>query len=410
MPGRIEELGIRSGRMYREDSTIVNLANILGATLTPFGQLRVTEATPIIELKSTYGTSYWRDIVTTAGSGSVTNSGGEFVVSTTANGADSARLESAELVRYVPGLAVIGGIGVRIPTDPVGSQVATWGFRDGTSGIYFGVDATGPFVALDYQGSQDIKKYQAEWNVDTLDGDGLSGLTLDLSAGLIFQPIFAWYGYGIIQWWIVTVDENGYPYQALVHQEKVNGRVSVEEPNLPLWVEIDNGGTGEALDVYVGGRQAAVLGDYHPTRRITSAIREGITGLGASFTPVISIRRKSAYAGVSVKMAGVEVLPGDDLVFRIVSGATLTTPSWGAIDGYSPGETALEVDVATTSFSGGETLRQGLISASNTGQVAGEVDLPNLDFVRQDPVTLLLKTLGATNVSAEVDLEAREEW
>ena len=91
------------------------ISNIGPTVSSQFNELRVARKFPIVELTSVYGVSVLRDVVTTTGAGTVTNTSTEYNVSTTASGADSAILESAMRGRYEPGFAGEAGIGVRIP-------------------------------------------------------------------------------------------------------------------------------------------------------------------------------------------------------------------------------------------------------------------------------------------------------
>ena len=54
------------------------ISNIGPNLSSQFGQLRVAEKFPIVELTSVYGISSLRDAVTTIGGGTVTNDGTEY--------------------------------------------------------------------------------------------------------------------------------------------------------------------------------------------------------------------------------------------------------------------------------------------------------------------------------------------
>ena len=95
--------------------------------LSHFGELPIVSRTPLIELASVFPLSALRDTVAVAGSGTVTKAAGEYLLATTANGADSASLASAERGRYKPGYSANTGIGLRLPAPLTGNQRATWG-------------------------------------------------------------------------------------------------------------------------------------------------------------------------------------------------------------------------------------------------------------------------------------------
>ena len=155
---------------------------------SPFGEFLVVERTPIIELNSSYGTSVLRDIETVTGSGSITSSNAEIVLSTGTTATSTAKLDSAEIGRYIPGYSAEIGIGIRISTDPTGNQEFTWGGigQDDNNGLYFGKDATGFFVAR-LRSNVETRVYQSNWNKDKLDGTGTSTFNINNADGHIYQ-------------------------------------------------------------------------------------------------------------------------------------------------------------------------------------------------------------------------------
>lgn len=379
-----------------------------------FDEVNVVETTPIFELKSNYGLSDLRDITSTAGSGAVTNAvgDGEYLVATTANGADTARLDTAERGRYVPGMIGKIGIGVRRPTAPTGNQVALWGYTDGTDGVYFGEDATGLYVALLNDGTE-TKIRQSAWNQDTLDGAGPSGLTLDMTRGNVFQAEYAWYGYGGAEFYVCLPDAKGAQRRYLVHTVSASAGLIFQNPNLPVRASVVNGGTATAFSMFVGGRQYSVEGEYRPNERITPEYRLSLGSIGTTFLPLVTFRRKSAYLGVGAKLAGFDVLTDADAIVELVLDATLTGASYGAPTDVAAAETAFEADNSATAISGGHVLWRGFVAASGSGsnsQGFRSSDIPEIDFLAAQPVTLAIRRITGTAATASAIMRVREEW
>lgn len=394
----------------------VNPIEILG--MSQFEELRVVERNKLIDLKSLYGLSNLRDIVTTAGSGAVTNAvgGGEYKLVTTANGADSATLESAERGRYVAGQPGEAGIGIRIDAALTGSQVARWGYFDDSDGFGFGQDADGLFVFSRKNGT-DTEIRQADWNNDTLSGDGGNGnpsrLQLDLSVGHTFQVVFTYYGYGPCYFEVLINDDDARQRKIIVHRFKRNDALVIENPNLPVRAEIENGGSATAFDaLYVGGRQYSVVGSYRPNRRVTSERRLSLGSIGTTFLPTVSMRSKSAYSSVSTKIEGLDIITDADLLFEVRVAATLTGASFGTPTDHTATETATEADNSATAISGGEVLYSGLVNSSGGGNnTSGTASLQRLgfDIPELQPVTVALRAISGT-ATATVVLRIREEW
>lgn len=378
----------------------------------PFEERLVTERNTILDLKSLYGVSALRDITTTEGSATVTNSGAEYDLATTATANDLARLESARSGFYQAGAGGEAGFGLRRPTAPTGEQVWRAGYVDDQHGFFFGEDSTSPFIARRRDASEVGKTPQADWNVDPMDGTGPSGETLDLSAGVILRIRFTWYGFGVISWQVVT----GNPQQVItVHRERVDNQVSVPNPNLPILAEVDNQATATAFDLFIGGRQFSILGPKNGSRRSTVERVENVT-VSDSFIPLISFRRKAEFPTgvnnrVSAQLGKVTLITDTAILWEVRQGMSLTGASFGAPARVSSTETGLEVDTSATAASGGEFL-EGDIAAG--GERNGEeLDRETLrsEPVEQQPVTLVARRVsGLTDASVHASFSMRELW
>ncbi|WP_338706135.1 hypothetical protein [Paenibacillus amylolyticus] len=403
--------------------TIEPNATIVGVgpnVSSQFNELRTNEKTPIIELTSVYGLSNLRDIVLTLGDATVGSNNTEFQLTTTISGSDIAILQSSERGRYESGLAGEIGIGVRLPAPPTGAQVVRWGAFDDQNGLFFGQSVVnGIFVAIRRAGVDTIIP-QASWNVDKLDGTGPSGATLSLSTGNIFQIVFTWYGYGVIEFRVVIPDPSTLAQEVIiVHRFSPNGQTSLADPNLPLRAEIFNNGTESELNLFVGGRQYSILGKYNPVFRVTSE-RRTVTATG-SLTPILSFQRKTSFPpgsgranSVSVKLESIDLITTDDIYYQIILGGTINGgfvnfPT--ATTNIPTSETALLINNTLTTIADGQVLLQGLV-AGVAGSVRISASASLLDFQLPDSeiVTLAVANLsGGTNpVTATFSLT--EEW
>ncbi len=397
------------------------ISNIGPAVDSQFNELRVARKFPIVELTSVYGISDLRDVVITTGGGTVTNDATEYRVSTTASGVDSAILESALRGRYEPGFAGEAGIGVRIPTAPTGTQIARWGMFDDENGAFFGSTSTNIFVAI-RRGGVDTVINQSAWNVDPLDGTGPSGATLSLAEGNIYQVVFTWYGYGVIEFRVVLPDPTTLAQEVItVHRFSPTGETSIVDPNQPLRAEVDNAGTATSFDLFVGGRQYNIIGKYNPTIRDTSE-RRTIANVTTTLTPVISFTRKAEFpAGsgrpnsVEVSLEEIDIIGSADLAYQVLLGGTLD----GAFVNYPTAttiipndETALLVNTTSTTITGGQVVFQGLTSGGGGGtRVIATSEL--LDFVLpvNEVVTLaVVRIAGSATNTVTAAFSVTESW
>ncbi|WP_165868464.1 hypothetical protein [Natranaerovirga hydrolytica] len=385
-----------------------------------FDELRTATRTPIIELQSVYGISELRDIVNTVGSGTVTNTTVEYQISTTTGATDEATLDSVERGRYMPGFAAQAGIGMRIPASPTQDQIFRWGMFDDENGAFYGQSiADGIFVGIRRAGVDTIIP-QTAWNIDPLDGTGPSGITLDLSLGNIFHVTFSWYGYGVIEFNIVVQNPATLAQEVVtVNRYRPANETSLADPNLPLRAQIENNGTTDgARDIFVGGRQYSIIGEFNPEFRITSE-RRNVT-VGTAGFPVLSFQRKTIFpAGsarpnsVSVTLEGLDIVTDEDVFFQIIVDGTLngTFVNFPTANTTIPNdETALLVNINSTTITGGQVVYQG-VAAGGPGASRDLATASLLSFELPDlqPVTLVIGTFTGTSAVSTV-FRVTEEW
>lgn len=384
-----------------------------------FGVGLVAQKSSVVELKPNYGLSILRDNITVNGatytSGAYADEvNGEIQLASTATANDSIILESAQRGVYIAGRSAELGIGVRVPVLPVGTQELRWGLFDNTNGFYFGVDATGLFVAIRRSGIV-TKIYQSSWNGDKANGAGASGLSLNLAQGSIFQIVFNWYGFGPIHFIANINDANGVGRLVTLHRFTPSSQTSVIDPNLPIRAEIANGSTATAINLYVAGRQYSILGLLQPQTRITS---EYVFGIATSPTilPILSFRRKSTFRGrsntVSCSVLGMDAsAKGQDNFVQLRVGGTIGGGTWGTPSDYGATETCLESNIAPTSLTGGSPLSSVIIAAGTrtVERVAGTRFTLPVALPAGLPITLMARTTTG-NGTLNVLLHMEEYW
>ncbi len=395
---------------------VINVTGISPTLNSMFDRLQTAEATPLFNYTSNYGISVLRDVISTLGSGTVTNTQGFYQLSTTTTPNASAILDTAERGKLFPGNSFEAGVSIRVPVAPTGTQKATWGYFDGTNGAYFGQDSTGIFIAVLNNGVEIFKVYQSSWNEDQLNGSGPSKLTLDTTSGKMFQIRFG-YEYGIIEFRIVFVNTLNFQQIVVCHrQPQGTNAVLLSDPNQVIRVRVENGGSGGSFSTYVRGRYYAVLGPTVPTNRLTSEIRLNMTVGAGAFVPTISFRRKAIFPdgsnrnnSVNVQISGFDILASNDLRWQLRYGSTLTGASFGNISDTPSSETCCQSDVSATaiSTSTGIKLMSGFAKG---GQHSAQQSFP-VDTVLNEttPVTLAITSLSG-NATCNIIFRIHEDW
>lgn len=381
---------------------------------TLFHELRTAEFSPLIELDPSNGLSTaYRDTITTANSGSVTNANGEHQAASGTTTGSTAELRTKERGRYQPGIEALAGIATRRPTAPTGDALIYWEYGDDTDAIRIAEDASGVYLRVKRHGSWGDPVYQANWNGDPLDGTGASGLTLDLAWYTIWRIHYAHYGVGPEEIEAFLIDQYGFPRLVLIHTfANSDGAISFSNPKLPIRAGVDNGTTTQDLSLYIGGRHFAVNGRYEPNRRQTTDEALAVSIDDTSYTPLLSFRKKSDRTNTakSVKVSGVGTLSDTNAVVRMILGGTLTGSSFGSVDGISDSETAVEADVSATAVSGGEVIDRVLVAGgSGNRSVSAGIRRLGLDIPDDTVVTLAVKAVSGTG-TANALLSFEEEW
>ncbi len=267
--------------------------------LTKFSESLTAHNISVLNYKPTWGASDLRYRKTITGTGaSIGESAGELVLQTGTTTTGTASLETLQRGQYQAGQQGQFGMGVRLSSLPTGSQFAEWGYFDEQNGFGFGIDATSLYTFSLFNGVK-TKVYRANWSKDKLDGTGTSGLTLDITQGIVCHVDFIWYGYGDIDYGFLVYNPDTQHTQYIIANDlKVNGSVSTCDPNQPLRMVVNNGGsTASNFILCVGGHQFSVIGgETQPKRRhLGEFINDYQLANNTNWQPVLAIRRKSVF-------------------------------------------------------------------------------------------------------------------
>lgn len=382
----------------------------------PFGSQLVTLPLSSINYKPTWGVSTLRYSTATGPGAAVTEEGGEFKLSSGSTATSGATIETLDRGQYQAGASARFGVAARIPTSPGGTASMRWGYYDDNNGLLFGQDSSGIFVAR-RAGGTETRIYQNDWNGDKLNGTGSSGLTLNLANGVICQCDFTWYGFGAIVFSFVLYDSATRIFTKVVaHTLKVDGAVSIIDPNQPLRFSVDNGASNTtSYDLFIGGHQFEHFGgQQRPQRRqVSELLTNFTTALSTAWQPLIAVRPKATYGtsgrpnSVTTRVTGYTVAADSQMETRLTFGATTSNLTWGAPTGWTADETAIETKVTggtalTTSVDG---FPGSYNFVTSTKQVDASVDETlRLSLGANKEVILWVRRLSA--VGAQVVLHA----
>jgi hypothetical protein len=328
-------------------------------SLDAFGRLRIGEPYTAFEAQFEYDLQplIWQSV--TAGGGSVTHLPNESSVSMAlgiANG-DSVIRQTKKYFRYQPGKSQLVTMTALFGPEKT-NVVSRVGYFDANNGVFFYRDALGAAVGLrtSVTGAPITTLVrQVDWNLDTLDGTGPSGKTLDLDQTQIVWIDFQWLGVGRVRYGY-NIDGN-LIYCHEINNSNVQQTVYMTTGNLPLRYEIVNVGVAPSASEMKQICSTVISeGGFTPYGVVRSA-DVGSTARAASAgtpLPLLSIRLKASYPRATIVPLRFSALPvgNDDFRVRLMLNAALTGPAWNPVSATA----ATEFDIAATAIAGGNAL------------------------------------------------------
>lgn len=202
-------------------------------------------------------------------------------------------------------------------------------------GVWFERDSIGYSVCISKNGTVN-KIYQNNWNIDSLDGNGESGITIDFSKSQIFSIDFEWLGVGIVRFGFII---NGiYRYCHIEdHSNNISGTY-MRSPNHSVRYEIRSTGGTSTLKQICSSIQSE--GGVEPSG-ITRSIDTGISAVDITNDTneaIIGIRLKSDSLCTTVELESFSLMPiaSGDFRYSIVLNPIYTgTTTWVSIDNSS---------------------------------------------------------------------------
>jgi hypothetical protein len=369
--------------------------------------LQVLQKTVIINLLPFLGVSLLRNIPITTGNATISNDilTESEIKMNCSDADDSCVLRSIDRGIYITGLSCEVGIAIRIPTNLTGNQEFKWGYYSTENGFYFKLTSTGLSVCI-LNNSVETCISQADFNMDKLDGSGKSGHILDISKGNIFVILFSWYGFGLVSFQIHGATNSNKQSIITLHEYQTVGQTTTRIPNLPIQCNFSNNGTVANTNVFIGGRQFSILGKFIDTSREVSMLKYLTPISNEVFLPIMSIKRKFAYTGVFIKLSNVYVKSSVDCEVHFISGGTLSSSLW--VENPHHSETAVDVDVTSTTVSGGMTFYSMVLFAGETRNYSFGDSFMNLH--EMDPVTVVAKSLTGQTGDITLKLSYKENW
>ena len=281
-----------------------------GPSIDAFGRWRVSNPETIFESKQIFDNAplFWDDSEESGGSTTSSHSTAE-ASSTMGVGtiAGVRTRQTFERFNYQPGKShLILMTGVLGETGGGSGITRGIGYYDDDNGLFF-LDDEGTVKVVrrtKVTGSVvDNKVTQSDWNLDVMDGTGLSGITIDWTKSQMFMIDFEWLSVGRVRFGLVVNGISVYVHEIL--NANLLNVAYMSTPNLPCRYRIENDGTGAASTMVHICATVTSEGGAHNL----GVLRYKSTGgthvdcaTENTIYAIVGIRLKSASIGGTVKM------------------------------------------------------------------------------------------------------------
>ena len=348
-----------------------NILNNQPMLADAFGRLRVSQPLTLFDSSHRYrDNGLWNTLATSGATAVFSPNEGLVNLNITSTSGSEIVRETAKVFSYQPGKSLL----VMNTFVMASAQV---GLRQRVG--YFGTD-NGLYVQLENSTLSFVERSivtglvtetivnQTSWNADKLDGNGPSGITLDITKAQILFMDIEWLGEGTVRIGFV-IDGNFIVCHRFNHANLITSTY-ITTASLPLRYEITNQGTATASTLKQVCSSVISEGGYD-LRGAQQSVGTSITApktfaVAGTYYPMIGIRLKSTALDAIVITTAVSLLGlgnGKNYAWRIVQSATTTGGSW-----VSAGvDSSVEYNLTGTSVTGGRILAQGYVNSSNQG-------------------------------------------
>lgn len=347
-----------------------------------FGRFRVSEPFTLFESSHRYvDNGLWAS--STASGGTAVFSADEGLVNlnvTTTSGSKVYR-ETTKIFSYQPGksLLILNTFALNPAKSNLRQRV---GYFGDDNGIYIELNnSTLSFVERNSVTGAvlETRVAQSNWNIDKLDGNGPSGVTLDIAKAQISWMDIEWLGLGTVRLGFV-IDGVFIHCHSFQHANLITSTY-ITTASLPLRYEIENTGTTGSSSTLKQVCSTVISEGGYQLRGLQQAIGTPITtptdlAIAGTYYPIVSIRLKVSPDRLDaiVILTALSILGiTNNAIYnwRVVASGATTGGTWVSAAANS----AVEYNITGTSFTQGtgRILASGFTFGSNQGSTPVDI-------------------------------------
>jgi len=336
-----------------------------------FGRIRTAQPLTLFDSSHRYrDNGLWNTSTTSGGTAVFSPNEGLVNLNVTGTAGSEVIRETAKVFSYQPGksLLVMNTFVMAPAQTNLRQRVGYFGTENG---IYIQLrDNTLSFVerSLVTGVVTETVVDQASWNADTMDGNGPSGITLDISKAQILFMDIEWLGEGTVRIGFI-IDGNFIVCHRFNHANLITSTY-ITTASLPLRYEILNASTATATTLKQVCSSVISEGGYE-LRGAQQAVGTPILtprtfAAAGTYYPIVGLRLVPTKLDAIVILTAASILGlgnGKNYAWRVVQSATITGGLWTPVGVDS----AVAYNLTGTSAAGGRVLAQGYVNSSNQG-------------------------------------------
>ena len=379
-----------------------NILNNQPMLADAFGRLRVSQPLTLFDSSHRYrDNGLWNTLATVGGTAVFSPNEGLVNLNVTGTAGSQVIRETAKVFSYQPGksLLVFNTFVMAPAQTNLRQRVGYFGIDNG---IYIELrDDILSFVERSIVTGSPTENSvpQAAWNADTMDGNGPSGITLDITKAQIFFMDIEWLGEGTVRLGFV-IDGNFIVCHRFNHANLITSTY-ITTASLPLRYEISDGGTGIPATLKQVCSTVISEGGYE-LRGAQQAIGTPITtpktfAVAGTYYPMVAIRLKSTRLDAVIITTAVSLLGlgnGKNYAWRVVQSAITTGGAWTS----AGADSSVEYNLTGTFVTGGRILAQGYVNSSNQGS-------PSINILKEAIFASQLERNSFTGTPLELVIE-----
>ena len=383
-------------------TTTSTVSSFPATSTDSFGRLRVSNPLTLFDSSTRYASNgKWATQTLDGGTATFNANQGLMDLTVTSDADSFVRRETTKVFAYQPGKSLL-----LYTTFVMGAEDGlrqSVGYYSDQNGYYLMREADNSVFLVERSrvtgSTTENTVAQTSWNVDTFNGAGPSGISLDFTKAQIMWIDMEWLGVGTVRMGFV-VNGQLLPAHYFQHANIVESTY-ITTASLPFRYEIENvssvsGGTLKQIcSTAISEGGYTLTGEQNSvSTSITTPYELTIAG---TYYPVAALRLKSTRLDAISLLTGLSLLGAgnnETYAWRVVSRCNVVGGSWSTVNATTP----VEYNLTGTSVTGGTVIASGFTNASNQGS-------PIIDILRGSLFSNQLERNPFTGTAYEIALE-----